>query len=127
VFRYNTAVLNVNRSVVRNVYVDRTVIVNRGGPRYAFNGPGGVNARASRAEEAAAHERHFERTSNQVSHEQMAGRGHAAGPAHAAGHPQAEMHHQENHPQPHAEAHAAPHANAGHPQPHAEAKEEHKR
>ena len=44
-FAYNTAVVNVNRTVVRNVYVDRTVVrtqlvVNRA----SFNGEGGVAA-----------------------------------------------------------------------------------
>ena len=55
VFRYNTAVVNVNTTVVRNVYVDRTIvrnttIVNRA----SFNGPGGVVARATASEMVAA-------------------------------------------------------------------------
>src|ERR1039458_1181685 len=48
-FAYNTAVVNVNRTVVRNVYEDRTVINNRTivNNRASFNGAGGVNYRAS--------------------------------------------------------------------------------
>jgi len=62
----------VNTTVVRNVYVDRTVInritvVNN---HYSFNGEGGVNARPSGAEMAAEHEQHFQPTANQMSHEQ---------------------------------------------------------
>ena len=73
-FVYNTAVVNVNTTVVHNTYVDRTVIndttvVNN---HYAFNGEGGVTAHATPAEESAAHEQHFQPTSNQLSHEQTA-------------------------------------------------------
>ncbi len=47
VFRYNTAVTNVNTAVIRNVYVDRTVLNNTriANNRANFNGPGGVIAR----------------------------------------------------------------------------------
>src|SRR5579863_4149339 len=43
-FQYNTAVANVNRTVVRNVYVDRTVINNTTivNNHASFNGEGGV-------------------------------------------------------------------------------------
>src|SRR5579863_3551129 len=43
-FQYNTAVVNVNRTVVRNVYVDRTVINNTTivNNHASFNGEGGV-------------------------------------------------------------------------------------
>src|SRR5215475_12224883 len=45
VFRYNTAVMAVNTTVVRNVYVDKTVINNTTVVNHAsFNGTGGVNA-----------------------------------------------------------------------------------
>jgi hypothetical protein len=73
-FRYNTAVLNVNRTIVRNVYVDRTVInVNVYGRR-SFNGPGGVDVRPRREEEIAMHEHHFEPTGDQLNHERFAAR-----------------------------------------------------
>ena len=75
VFRYNTAVTNVNRTIIRNVYVDRTV-VNRGGfasTRASFNGPGGVVARPTAMEQAALREQHVQPTANQMAHERTAG------------------------------------------------------
>jgi hypothetical protein len=53
-FRYNTAVSRVNTSIVRNVYVDRTVInrntIDRTAvARVSYNGgPGGIDVRPSR-------------------------------------------------------------------------------
>lgn len=71
VFRYNTAVMNVNTTVVHNVYVNRTVINNTTViNRTSFNGPGGVVAQARPEELAAEHEQHFQPTENQASHEQ---------------------------------------------------------
>ena len=70
-FAYNTAVVQVNRSVVRNVYVDRTVIRHEDN-RVSFNGRGGVMARPTAREESFEHERHFEATNNQFSHERAA-------------------------------------------------------
>ena len=56
VFNYNTAVVNVNRTVIRNTFVNRTVI-SRGtitSSRVSFNGGrGGVRARATPAQLAA--------------------------------------------------------------------------
>ena len=59
-FFYNTAVNNVNVTIIHNTYVDRTVIVNnRTVNRVSYNGGrGGIDARPSAAEEAAARERH---------------------------------------------------------------------
>jgi len=58
-FFYNTAVWHVNRTVVRNVYVNKVTIVNHN--RVSYNGGnGGVTARASAAQEAARNERHVE-------------------------------------------------------------------
>lgn len=72
-FAYNTAVVHVNRTVVRNVYVDRTVVHNTTVVnRVSFNGRGGVMARPTAREEAFDHERHFEPTGNQLSHEHAA-------------------------------------------------------
>ncbi len=75
-FRYNTAVVNVNRTVIHNTYVDRTVINNRtvANNRTSFNGPGGVTARPNAQEQVAMRESHIQRTSEQTSHEQTAGR-----------------------------------------------------
>ena len=69
VFRYNTAVVNVNRTVVRNVYLDRSVVVNH--PvvnRTSFNGPGGLNDRPTRGEQTAIAEHHAPATAVQMDH-----------------------------------------------------------
>jgi hypothetical protein len=73
-FVYNTAVTNVNTTIVHNVYVDRTVINNTTviNNHTSFNGPGGVTARPSPAEQAAMHEQHFQPTANQLTHEHTA-------------------------------------------------------
>jgi hypothetical protein len=78
-FVYNTAVVNVNTTVVHNTYVDRTVINNTTvvNNRTSFNGEGGVTARPTRTEQAAEHENHFQPTSNQRSHEHAAGQDHS--------------------------------------------------
>lgn len=74
VFAYNTAVVNVDRTVVRNVYVDRTVIRNNAVVNhYSFNGDGGVRAMPTAEERVAMHEQHFQPTSDQFVHEHMAG------------------------------------------------------
>jgi hypothetical protein len=75
-FRYNTAVVNVNTTVVRNVYVDRTVINNTTvvNNRTSFNGPGGIAARPTPQEQAATREPHIQPTSNQLAHQQLASR-----------------------------------------------------
>jgi hypothetical protein len=75
VFRYNAAVLNVNAAVVRNVYVDRTVIRNT--PiinRVSYNGPGGVMAQPTFQERMAMREQHFQPTAAQISHRDQASR-----------------------------------------------------
>lgn len=72
-FRYNTAVVNVNTAVVHNVYADRSVIRNGGAAsRVSFNGPGGIDARPNAAETAAMRERHRQPTAAQASHLNMA-------------------------------------------------------
>jgi hypothetical protein len=73
-FAYNTAVMHVNTTIVHNTYIDNTVIHNTTVVnRTSFNGPNGINARPTGAEAAAAREQHFQPTSAQVSHEQVAG------------------------------------------------------
>ncbi|MGH9404982.1 MAG: YXWGXW repeat-containing protein [Terriglobia bacterium] len=67
-FYYNRAVTNVSVTNVRNVYVDRTVIRTTVYNHASFNGPGGVMARPTWQQQAAARERHFAPTSNQVAH-----------------------------------------------------------
>jgi len=77
-FVYNTAITNVNTTVVRNVYVDRTVINNTTvvNNHTSFNGQGGVTAQPTAAEQTATREQHVQPTSNQLSHEQSAGQDH---------------------------------------------------
>jgi len=74
-FRYNTAVMHVNTTIVHNTYVDRTVINNTTvNNRVSYNGgPGGTNARPTPAEARAANEHHIAATSEQLSHQRMAG------------------------------------------------------
>ncbi|HEX3940765.1 MAG TPA: YXWGXW repeat-containing protein, partial [Acidobacteriaceae bacterium] len=57
-FYYNTAVMHVNTTEIRNVYVNRTVIVNNNS-HVAFNGgQGGVQARPTPQQESYMHEHH---------------------------------------------------------------------
>jgi chorismate mutase len=69
-FAYNTAVVRVNETVVRNTYVNKTVINERVTSRASFNGgPDGTRAVPTREERAAEHESHVQATSEQRSHE----------------------------------------------------------
>jgi len=74
-FAYNTAVVNVNRTVIHNTYINETVIVNnRTVNRTSFSGgPGGIRARPTRGEVSASRERHVQPTAMQVSHQRSAG------------------------------------------------------
>jgi hypothetical protein len=72
-FMYNSAVLNVNQTVIRNVYVDRTVIVNNNGPRVSYNGGnGGTNTRPTPRDEQVAHARQLPPAQPQLEHLQAA-------------------------------------------------------
>lgn len=74
-FMYNRAVVNVNETVIRNVYVDKTVIVNNRVTenRVSYNGgEGGVRERPTAREEAAEHQRHFPPAQAQEQRRQMA-------------------------------------------------------
>jgi len=72
-FRYNTAVVNVNTTVVHNTYIDRTVVNNTYVNNHtSFNGQGGVNAQPRPEEQAAMREQHIQPTSEQISHQQNA-------------------------------------------------------
>jgi WXXGXW repeat (2 copies) len=71
-FFYNTAVVHVDTVHVTNVYVNRTVVVNNES-HVAFNGgEGGIAARPTAVEEAAAREPHQAALSTQVQHEHSA-------------------------------------------------------
>ncbi|GGA72946.1 hypothetical protein GCM10011507_25690 [Edaphobacter acidisoli] len=73
VFAYNRSVNNINITNVHNVY-NKTVIVNNYN-RVSYNGGnGGLTARASAQEMAASREQHYQPTSEQVSHREVASR-----------------------------------------------------
>jgi hypothetical protein len=66
-------VVNVNTTVIHNVYEDRTVVNNETVNRVAYNGgEGGVTARPTPQEEAAARERHIPPVAAQTQHIQAA-------------------------------------------------------
>jgi WXXGXW repeat (2 copies) len=70
-FFYNRSVNNVR---ITNVHIyNKTVINNVTINRVSYNGPGGINARATREQERWEHERHFEPTHMQIQHEHGAG------------------------------------------------------
>jgi len=122
-FRYNTAVSHVNGAVIHNTYVDRTVIHN-GGSHVSFNGPGGISARPTAGEQAAARDRHVQATSRQRAHEAAArknpnerysvNKGHPV--SHSAARPAAA--HSNNIHRSNA-SHSVPHQNTPRPQQHA--------
>ena len=69
-FFYNRAVMNVNVTEIHNVY--NTTVVNNT-VRVSYNGGnGGITARATAQEEAAAHERHVPPVAAQTQHMQAA-------------------------------------------------------
>jgi len=71
-FAYNTAVVNVNRTVIHNTYINNTTIVNNYN-RTSFNGgPNGLRAQPTAQERTFNNERHFQPTSAQMQHEQVA-------------------------------------------------------
>ena len=57
-FRYNTAVVRVNVTVVHNTYVDRTVVTAAPQNHASFNGPGGATAKPTPHEMAVANQKH---------------------------------------------------------------------
>ena len=77
-FAYNTAVVNVNTTVIHNTYINKTVIVNnRTVNRTSFNGgPGGITARPNHGEMSASRESHIRPTAAQASHEHLASANH---------------------------------------------------
>jgi WXXGXW repeat (2 copies) len=71
-FYYNTAVMRVNTTQIRNVYVNRTVIINNES-RVAFNGgQGGIAARPTAQQEAYAREKHTPPVAAQLQQERAA-------------------------------------------------------
>ncbi len=72
-FAYNTAVVNVNRTTINNVYVNKTVINNNtiiNNNHVAYNGgPGGINHEPTPQERSFSNEQHTPPTSFQTQHE----------------------------------------------------------
>jgi WXXGXW repeat (2 copies) len=72
-FYYNSAVVNVDRTSIRNVYENRTVIVNNNNNYVSYNGgAGGIQRTPTRPEQAAARERHIQPTPQQTRQESAA-------------------------------------------------------
>jgi hypothetical protein len=72
VFAYNSAVMNVNTTVIHNTYIDKTVVVNNVN-RVSYNGgEGGLTTRPTEAETQAANEHHIQPTNEQMQHEHTA-------------------------------------------------------
>jgi WXXGXW repeat (2 copies) len=70
-FFYNRAFANINAGAIHNVYEDRVNVTNV--TRVSFNGGnGGINARPTAAEEAAARDRHVGPVAAQTQHVQEA-------------------------------------------------------
>ncbi len=68
-FVYNTYVTHVNTRIVRNVYVDRTVVVRTSGSRVSYNGgSNGVHAQPTAQEASVARARHLGVTPAQRQH-----------------------------------------------------------
>src|SRR5271156_4770300 len=65
-FFYNRAVTNVNVTVIHNVY--ETKVDVRNDVHVSYNGHGGIDARPTAQEEAAAHERHVGPVAAQTAH-----------------------------------------------------------
>jgi hypothetical protein len=71
-FRYNTAVTNVNRIVIHNTYVDKTVVYRNNDNHTSYNGGhGGIHAQPAAGEITAAQHQHPP-TTEQQTHEQTA-------------------------------------------------------
>ncbi|MBV8117612.1 MAG: YXWGXW repeat-containing protein, partial [Candidatus Eremiobacteraeota bacterium] len=66
-FAYNTAVTPVNTSVIRNVYVNKTVVVKNVN-RYSYNGPGGIRMQPNAQQLAYAREKREGLTPAQRAH-----------------------------------------------------------
>jgi hypothetical protein len=74
-FFYNRAVVNINETRITNVFVNRTVIVNRTENHVSFNGGvGGIRRAPTQFEQAAQRDRHIDPTPLQVRHRDEAER-----------------------------------------------------
>ena len=72
-FSYNTAVMHVDTTIIHNTYIDRTVIHETTINHVSYNGGrGGLNARPTAAQEAAAHQKRFDARPEQLQQERIA-------------------------------------------------------
>src|SRR5580700_7786729 len=85
-FAYNTAVSNVNTTVIHNTY-NTTVINNVTVNRVSYNGPGGVTAVPTAQEKAAQQQPHIAPTAAQTAHVQEAAKNPALAAKANGGHP----------------------------------------
>jgi WXXGXW repeat (2 copies) len=123
-FVYNTAVVRVNRTIVHNTYIDRTVvehntIVNERRVAYS-GGPGGIRHDPRPEERIAEHDSHVERTQFQTQHVNAAMNDHNAYYHNNGGHPPNPVYDHgrpESHPEPPIQSHYNQPANQYHPQP----------
>jgi len=90
-FAYNTAVVNVNKTVIHNTYIDKTVVNNTtivNNNHVAYNGgPGGINHQPTPQENTYSHEQHTAATQAQTQHENTARADKNAYASHNGGHP----------------------------------------
>jgi hypothetical protein len=91
-FVYNTAVVNVNRTVIHNTYINRTIverntIINDKHVAYS-GGPGGIRHEANREERFAMNEHHEPPTRMQEGHFQAARADRGSYVKNNGGHPQ---------------------------------------
>ncbi|HXE07707.1 MAG TPA: hypothetical protein VN612_07415 [Acidobacteriaceae bacterium] len=87
-FAYNTAVVNVNRTVIHNTYVENVHVTNVGVHTSFNGGNGGINARPTAQEQNWSHEQHTAPTGEQFNHMQMASNNRANFASANGGHPQ---------------------------------------
>ena len=87
-FAYNTAVMNVNRTVIHNTYVENVHVTNVGVHTSFNGGAGGIQARPSAQEQQWSLENHIAPTGEQQQHVQMAHADHANFASANGGHPQ---------------------------------------
>jgi hypothetical protein len=71
-FRYNTAVLNVNTTIIHNTYIDRTVIVNNVNHVSYNGGQGGITVRPTPEQDRVEQLRHIPPVAAQQQHIQEA-------------------------------------------------------
>jgi hypothetical protein len=87
-FAYNTAVMNVNRTVIHNTYVENVHVTNVGVHTSFNGGAGGIQARPSAQEQQWSHEAHTPATAQQQQHVQMAAADRSNFASANGGHPQ---------------------------------------